>query len=118
MVAKGPLRAIFNEHLKIELLDFEATSHEEYLVRKDLVEAARPLHEWQKEWHKMNTPADDKQSPELSKKKTKQLKSPPNPPPEIDIPESKVKVHGLTPNVFRFLEVGSADEYFLEPALT
>ena len=33
------------------------------------MEAARPLHEWQKEWQKVNAPPDGKQSPEMSKKK-------------------------------------------------
>lgn len=65
------------------------------------------MHEWQKEWQKVNAPPDGKQSPETSKKgKAKPMKSPPNPPPEIDIPDSKVKLNmGITANVFQFLEV-------------
>jgi hypothetical protein len=42
----------------------------------------------------------------MNKKKAKAMKSPPQPPPEIDIPPSKVKLSmGITPSVFRFLEV-------------
>ena len=50
---------------------------------------------------------DAKQSPEMNKKKNqKQLKSPPQLPPEIDLPASKVNLKmGITPSVFRFLEV-------------
>jgi hypothetical protein len=66
------------------------------------------LHEWQKEWEKANAPPDGKQSPEMSKKKNRPMKSPPTRPPEIDIPDSKVKLNmGITPAVFRFLEVSS-----------
>jgi hypothetical protein len=74
-----------------------------------MLEAARPLHEWQKEWHKANAPPDGKQSPEMSKKKARPMKSPNIPPPEIDIPDTKVKgAMGITPSVFRFLEVSQA----------
>lgn len=91
----------------IELLEFVTTSHEEYVPRTRIVEAARPLHEWQKDWRKVNGPPDGKQSPEMSKKgKARQMKSPPTEPPDIDIPDSKVKRNmGITPSVFRFLEV-------------
>lgn len=107
MVATGALRAHFDSEHKIELLEFVTTSHEEYLPRSRLIEAARPLHEWGKEWHKVNAPQEGKQSPELNKKKPKPMKSPPQPPPDIDIPESKLKKDmGIPPNVFRFLEVG------------
>jgi hypothetical protein len=42
----------------------------------------------------------------MNKKKAKAMKSPPHPPPEIDIPASKVKPSmGITHSVFRFLEV-------------
>lgn len=107
VVSRGNLKVLFDSNHKIETMDFETASNEEYLPRNKVVDAARPLHEWQKEWRQVNAPADGKQSPEISKKgKAKPLKSPPNPPPEIDIPETKVKANmGITPNVFRFLEV-------------
>lgn len=91
----------------IELLEFETNNHEEYLPRTRVVDAARPLHEWQKDWQKINAPPDGKQSPEINKKgKARPLKSPPTQPPDIDIPDSKVKLNmGITPSVFRFLEV-------------
>jgi hypothetical protein len=65
------------------------------------------LHEWGKKWQEVNAPPDGKQSPETNKKgKQKQLKFPPNPPPDIDLPDSKLKSNmGITPPVFRFLEV-------------
>lgn len=80
------------------------------MPRTKIVEAARPLHEWQKEWHKVNAQPDGKQSPEMSKKaKARPMKSPQNQPPEIDIPDSKVKLNmGITPSVFRFLEVSAS----------
>ena len=107
MIAKGTLKAHFDAEQKIELLEFVTSSHEEYLSRNRVVEAARPLHEWQKEWHKMNSHQDVKPSPEMNKKsKPKQMKSPAVAPPEIDVPESKAKPSmGITPLVFRFLEV-------------
>jgi len=106
LVSTGVLRAQFDPNQKIELLEFVTNNHEEYVPRTRIVEAARPLHEWHKEWHKANPPPDGKQSPEMSKKKARQNKSPPTAPPEIDIPESKVKgTMGITPSVFRFLEV-------------
>ena len=106
MIASGTLKAHFDAEQKIELLEFVTSSHEEYVSRTRIVEAARPTHEWQKEWHKVNVTPDGKQSPEMNKKKAKPMKSPPNPPPEIDIPASKVKpCMGITHSVFRFLEV-------------
>lgn len=64
------------------------------------------MHEWAKEWQKVNAMPDGKQSPEMNKKKQKQMKSPPQPPPEIDLPRSKIKPNmGITPSVFQFLEV-------------
>lgn len=108
MVAHGTLRAQFDANQKIELLEFVTSGHEEFVSRTRVVEAARPLHEWLKEWHKANPPVDGKQSPEMSKKKARPMKSPPTAPPEIDIPESKVKLNmGITPSVFRFLEVST-----------
>lgn len=107
LVANGTLRALFDADQKLELLEFVTSSHEEYLPRTKIIDAARPLHEWQKEWHKVNNPGDGKSSPEMNKKgKSKPMKSPAQPPPEIDLPASKVKSSmGITPSVFRFLEV-------------
>jgi len=106
LVAHGTLRAQFDANQKIELLEFATSHHEEYVSRRGILEAARPLHEWQKEWQKANAPPDGKQSPEMSKKKAKPMKSPPTAPPEIDIPDTKLKGGlGITPAVFRFLEV-------------
>jgi len=106
LIANGTLKAYFDVDQKIELLEFITSSHEEYIPRTRMIEAARPLHEWQKEWHKVNLPPDGKTSPEMNKKKQKPMKSPPQPPPEIEIPVSKVKPSiGITPSVFRFLEV-------------
>ncbi|OBT58361.1 hypothetical protein VE04_01424 [Pseudogymnoascus sp. 24MN13] len=107
LVANGKLKAQFDANQMIELLEFETNNHEEYLPRTKVVDAARPLHEWQKDWQKINAPADGKQSPEINKKgKARPLKSPPSQPPDIDIPDSKVKLNmGITPSVFRFLEL-------------
>ena len=49
---------------------------------------------------------DGKPSPEMNKKKPKTVRSPAQPPPEIDLPDSMVKSSmGITQSVFRFLEV-------------
>ena len=60
-----------------------------------------------KEWHKVNA-LDSKQSPEMSKKgKAKLMKSPQNPPPDLDLPPSIVKQNTpFTEAVHQFLEVG------------
>jgi len=51
----------------------------------------------------------------MNKKKAKNMKSPAQPPPDIDLPQSKVKKNmGITPAVFRFLEVYFFD-FFLNP---
>lgn len=106
MVANGTLRAHFDADQKIELLEFVTNDHEEYLPLSKVIAAARPSHEWGKEWKNLNSPPDGKQSPEMNKKKAKAFKSPAQPPPEIDLPESKVKRSmGITPSVFRFFEV-------------
>jgi len=100
------LKAHFDSDQKIELLEFVTSSHEEYLPRNSVIESARPLHEWGKEWKNLNALPDGKQSPEMNKKKAKNLKSPAQPPPDIDLLQSKVKPNmGITPAVFRFLEV-------------
>lgn len=82
-------------------------NHEEYISRKLVIEAAKPGHNWVKEWHKINAQPDSKQSPEMSKKgKARPMKSPPNPPPDMDLPQSAVKQSmGVTEAVFQFLEV-------------
>jgi len=107
-VARGTLRTQFDANQKIELFEFITSSHEEYVPRTRVVDAARPLHEWINEWHRANVSVDDKQPPKMSKK-GRLLKSPPTAPPEIDIPESKVKLNmGITPSMFRFLEVSTS----------
>lgn len=109
-MANGTLRAQFDANQKIELFEFVTNNHEEYLPRSRVLEAARPLHDWQKEWQKVNAPVDGKQSPEMSKKK-RPMKSPPTAPPEIDIPASKVKLNmGITAAVFQYLEVSFSFE--------
>jgi hypothetical protein len=92
---------------KLDLLEFLTRSHEEYISRKLVIEAAKPAHNWVKEWHKVNAQPDSKQSPEMSKKgKARPMKSPPNPPPDLDLPQSVVKQNiGVTEAVFQFLEV-------------
>lgn len=108
VVATGTLRATLDPQLKMEMLEFATSSHEEYISRKLVIEAAKPAHNWVKEWHKVNTQADSKQSPEMSKKgKARPMKSPPNPPPDLDLPHSVVKHNvGVTEAVHQFLEVG------------
>ncbi|EQK98185.1 Topoisomerase II-associated protein PAT1 [Ophiocordyceps sinensis CO18] len=107
LVATGTLRAHFDTELKFELLEFFTTGHEEYISRKQVIDAAKPAHMWFKEWHKANA-QDGKQSPEMSKKsKAKQLKSPQTQPPEVlvDLPDSAVNSKGVTEAVHQFLEI-------------
>ncbi|KAJ4252658.1 hypothetical protein NW757_006099 [Fusarium falciforme] len=106
LVASGTLRAQFDAEQKIELFEFLTTSHEEYISRKQVIDAAKPAHMWMKEWHKTNS--QDGKSPELSKKgKGRQLKSPQTQPPEVlvDLPEAAVNSKGVTQAVFQFLEI-------------
>lgn len=100
----------------MEAFEFVTLSHEEYISRKSAIKAALPSHQWAKKWAEVN--ADAKQSPEMSKKgKAKQMKSPPGPPPEFDLPESAVKpAMGITEAVFQFLEVCSVASH--RPTLT
>jgi hypothetical protein len=75
-----------------------------------VIEFARPTHDWNKEWRNANAlppSGDSKMSPEMNKKgKARPMKSPANPPPEPEVPESRVKLNmGITPAVFRFLEL-------------
>lgn len=107
LVATGTLRAQFDAEQKIELFEFLTTGHEEYISRKQVIDAAKPAHNWMKEWHKANA-QDGKQSPEMSKKgKGRQLKSPQTAPPEVlvDLPDSAVNSKGVTEGVFQFLEL-------------
>lgn len=105
-MANGSLRASFDAEQKIELLEFHIDNHDEYISRKMVIERAMPAHNWVKDWHKVNS-ADTKQSPEISKKgKSKVMRSPQNPPPDLDLPDSAVKHKmGITEAVFQFLEV-------------
>ncbi|PCD28233.1 hypothetical protein FGRA07_03372 [Fusarium graminearum] len=106
LVASGTLRVQFDAEQKIELFEFLTTSHEEYISRKQVIDAAKPAHMWMKEWHKTNS--QDGKSPELSKKgKGRQLKSPQTQPPEVlvDLPDSAVNSKGVTEAVFQFLEI-------------
>ena len=107
LVATGTLRAQFDAEQKIELFEFLTTRQEEYVSRKRVIEAAKPAHEWIKEWRSVNT-MDGKQSPEMSKKgKARQLKSPQKEPPGVlvDLPDSAVNSKGVTEAVHQFLEV-------------
>lgn len=107
MVATGILRAQFDAEQRIDLLEFITTGNEEYVARRQVIDAAKPAHVWMKEWHRVNS-SDAKGSPEMSKKgKAKQLKSPQSHPPEVlsDIPDSAVNNQGVTAAVHQFLEV-------------
>lgn len=107
LVSSGNLRVQFDNEQKMELFEFLATSHEEFIARKQVIDAAKPAHVWMKEWHKVNS-TDSKQSPEMSKKgKGKQLKSPQREPPEVlnDLPDSAVNRQGVTEAVYQFLEI-------------
>ncbi|KAG5662232.1 hypothetical protein KAF25_004471 [Fusarium avenaceum] len=106
LVASGTLRAQFDAEQKIELFEFLTTSHDEFISRKQVIDAAKPAHMWMKDWHKTNS--QDGKSPELSKKgKGRQLKSPQTQPPEVlvDLPDSAVNSKGVTEAVFQFLEI-------------
>ncbi|ROT40227.1 hypothetical protein SODALDRAFT_91385 [Sodiomyces alkalinus F11] len=108
LVATGTVRAHFDNDQKIELFEFITSGHEEYISRRAVIEAAKPAHNWAKEWHRVNS-QDTKASPEMSKKgKARPMKSPQNPPPDalVDLPESAVKKSmGITEAVFQFLEI-------------
>lgn len=101
------MRAQFDAEQKFEFLEFNTHSHEEFVPRTQVIEAAKPAHNWVKDWHKANT-HDTKQSPEMSKKgKQRQMKSPQTAPPEVlkDFPEQAVNHMGVTAAVAQFLEV-------------
>jgi hypothetical protein len=104
------MRIVFDSEAKIDLLEFLTNSHEEFVPLNQVIERARPLHEWQKSWHAANTPGPDgKSSPEMNKKgKPKPFKSPANPPPEIDLPMPRAtRGMGMTENVVQFCEVSA-----------
>lgn len=71
-----------------------------------MIQAARPSHNWVKEWRSLN-PQDPKQSPEMNKKsKPRPAKAPNGPPPDLELPHSVVKsTMGITEAVYQFLEV-------------
>lgn len=106
----------FDSEHKFDIFEFETTGHEEYVSRRLVIQAARPSHNWVKEWHNLNT-QDPKQSPEMSKKsKPKAAKVPSGAPPDIELPHSVVKSGmGITEAVYQFLEVPSVR---IAPALS
>lgn len=106
VIATGQLKAQFDSEQKLEVLEFHTHNHEEYVSRSMVINAARPTHLWAKEWKRING-QEANTSPEMNKKgKAKQMKSPPNPPPDFLIPHSAVKGNmGITEPVFQFLEV-------------
>lgn len=104
IVANGRLSLQYDENQKIELFDFCTTSYEEYLQYNHVRELTRPLHEWQKEWQKINE--GSKQSPEMNKKgKARQFKSPNMVPPDVTLPDTRLKGLVLTQSVSQFLEI-------------
>lgn len=105
-MATGNLRVHFDPDQKFDIFEFETTGHEEYISRRLVIQAARPAHNWVKEWRSLNQ-QDPKQSPEMSKKsKPRPAKVPAGPPPDLELPHSFVKSGmGITEAVFQFLEV-------------
>lgn len=112
------MRAQFDETAKLDVLEFSTTGHEEFVPLRNVISAAKPSHEWVKDWHKVNAQGT-LASPEMSKKsKAKQMKSPQSAPPDalVDLPGSAVKRgFGIPEAVFQFLEVGffSRDSFFI-----
>ena len=106
LVATGHLRVHFDPEQRFDIFDFETTGHEEYISRRLVIQAARPAHNWVKEWRNLNQ-QDPKQSPEMSKKsKPKPIKAPAGAPPDLELPHSFEKNGtGITEAVFQFLEV-------------
>ncbi|KAI2626897.1 LIM-domain binding protein-domain-containing protein [Xylaria nigripes] len=106
VVSTGHLKALFDSEQKIDVLEYAIQTQEEYVSRKMVINAARPTHLWAKEWKKVNG-QDPNTSPEMNKKgKARQMKSPPNPPPDFVIPHSAVKGNmSITEPVFQFLEI-------------
>ncbi|KAL2018539.1 hypothetical protein VTK56DRAFT_751 [Thermocarpiscus australiensis] len=106
VVTNGVLRVQFDSEQKFDLFEFLTTGHEEYISRRLVIQAARPAHNWVKEWHNLNQ-QDPKQSPEMSKKtKQRPAKVPPGPPPDLELPHSVVKSNmGITEAVYQYLEI-------------
>ncbi len=92
LVSSGTLRAQFDQHSKIDVLDFVTTSFNEYVPRASLKNMFSPY----------NSP--EEKSPKQSKVKQQQ----PNQLPassSVTIPESQVNSFGVTDAVSNFLEV-------------
>lgn len=108
VVAHGVLRVQFDSEQKFELFEFLIQGYEEYISRRLVIQAARPAHNWVKEWHSLNQ-QDTKQSPEMSKKsKPRPVKAPAGPPPDLELPHSSVRRGmGIPEAVYQFLEVRS-----------
>ncbi|KAK1754328.1 LIM-domain binding protein-domain-containing protein [Echria macrotheca] len=107
LVTRGILRAQFDHEQKIDLFEFTTTAHEEYIARDFVIQSARPVHNWIKEWRSLNQ-QDGTHSPEMSNKKNKQkpYKCPANPPPDLDLPMPPTKTStGITDAVYQFLEI-------------
>ena len=112
VVSSGSIRVEFDPEQKFELFEFVCDSHEEFISRKMVIQAAQPGHKWIKEWRSLNL-GDSRQSPEMSKKgKVKQMKSPQSIPPDLEIPHSTIKESvGITEAVNQFLEVSKLQSY-------
>lgn len=106
IVWHGNFRASFNVEQKFDLFEFNITSHDEFLAHARVIEAAKPSHEWVKQWRSLNEVST--KSPEMSKKpKTKTMKSPPVAPPDIALSATIITRQGVPKDVSPFLEVGS-----------
>lgn len=104
-MAHGTLSAKFDTNQKIELLEFITSNHEEYVSRTRVIDTVTPFYEWAQEWCKESALGNGKRLPEMGKI-ARPIWSPPTAPPDINIPESKVKINiGMTPSMFQFLEV-------------
>ncbi|EAU38009.1 hypothetical protein ATEG_01252 [Aspergillus terreus NIH2624] len=88
LVSHGALRAHFDMHNKIEMLDIVIMNHTEYLPRSKVLEAA-----------------DQKQSPKVSKNTGKRAQQKQAPQPSLTLPESMVTANGVPTAVMSFLEV-------------
>jgi len=90
-IATGTMKAFFDQHNKLESLEFMTTKHEEYLPRLAITQLFQP-----------DSPAQ-KASPTMTRGKMVQKE------PSItlaDIPENTVRDDGVNENVARFFEVG------------
>lgn len=106
VVWHGSLRVQFDGEQKLSLFEFNITNHDEFLAHTSVLEAAKPSHEWGKQWKSLNEPPGGTKSPEMSKKaKPKTTKSPPGPPPDIALSETVITRQGVPKGVSHFLEV-------------